>query len=122
VETKQVFRIDADGFYVEDVILYNENKNDKGPPKWNVPIDCVESKPPEGMFVLKWDGKEWTEGISQTEVDQRRTDIAKQQEQGKAKAYLNETDWYIARYVETSKAVPDDVKTKREDMRNVLNP
>jgi hypothetical protein len=113
---KQVPKIDSQGYYVAPDFA------EKIDGVYKMPDDCVEIPFPDGMFKPKWDGTQWVEGLTQTEVDQRRTEIQQQQEDGEAKAYLNETDWYVARYVETSKAVPDDVKTKREEMRNVLSP
>jgi hypothetical protein len=122
LENKQVFKIDEDGYYVEDVILDRLKGKDGKYPPWKVPNDCVETNPPDGIFRLKWDGTQWIEALSQTEVDERRAEIQKQQENGQAEIYLYETDWYVARHVETGEAVPDTVKTKREEMRNVLSP
>ena len=33
------------------------------------------------------------------------------------KSYLYETDWYISRYAETCEAIPEDVKSKRDECR-----
>lgn len=35
--------------------------------------------------------------------------------------YLKDTDWYIIRCAETSKAIPSDVKTKRAEAREQLS-
>jgi hypothetical protein len=122
LETKQVFKVDADGYYVEDVILSRPKGRDGKYPPWDVPDDCVETKPPEGLFQLKWNGTDWEEGLSQTDVDQLRAEIQKQQEDGQAEIYLYETDWYVARYVETQKEIPVDIKDKRAQMREKLSP
>ena len=37
-----------------------------------------------------------------------------------AQAYLNNTDWYVARYGETGVAIPDYIKAKRAEARLIL--
>lgn len=32
-------------------------------------------------------------------------------------SYLNDTDWYVTRFVETQKPIPEDVLIKREEAR-----
>jgi hypothetical protein len=57
---KQVFRINEIGEYVEPVILRDGDE---------IPIDCVEDMPTEGLFKAKWNGTAWEEGLTQTEID-----------------------------------------------------
>jgi hypothetical protein len=54
---KQVYRIDADGYYVEPVITDE------------TPSDCIEVQPPQGLYRGKWTGSEWIEGMTQEEID-----------------------------------------------------
>jgi hypothetical protein len=56
---KQVVRIDSAGFYVEPVILEDNDK---------VPSDCVESVPPS-LYKAKYVDGSWVEGASQAEID-----------------------------------------------------
>jgi hypothetical protein len=56
---KQVVRIDSDGFYVEPVILEDNDK---------VPSDCVESVPPS-LYKARYVDGAWGEGASQVEID-----------------------------------------------------
>jgi hypothetical protein len=56
---KQVVRIDSAGFYVEPVILEDNDK---------VPSDCVESVPPS-LYKAKYAGGKWAEGATQAEID-----------------------------------------------------
>jgi hypothetical protein len=56
---KQVVRIDSAGFYVEPVILEDNDK---------VPSDCVVEMPPS-LYKAKYVGGKWTEGASQAEID-----------------------------------------------------
>jgi hypothetical protein len=35
-----------------------------------------------------------------------------------ALAYLASTDWYVVRFAETGVAIPDDIKTKRQEARD----
>jgi len=41
----------------------------------------------------------------------------KQRAINEARAYLSLTDWYVTRFTETGKAVPEDVTIKRAEMR-----
>lgn len=50
---KQVFRIDQYGFYIESVII---NDNESTPP------DCVDVFPTYGLYKPKWNGTDWIEG------------------------------------------------------------
>lgn len=38
-----------------------------------------------------------------------------------AKQYLSETDWYVIRFQETGKLIPEEVSLKREEARNTIN-
>lgn len=35
--------------------------------------------------------------------------------------YLTDTDWYVVRYMDTGVAIPDDVKTKRQEAREAID-
>ena len=37
-----------------------------------------------------------------------------------AKSYLISTDWYITRFIETGKEIPEDIKLKREEARALI--
>lgn len=56
---KKVLKIDMNGFYIEDVIL-NDNET--------MPSNCVETVCPEGFYKPKWDGSTWVEGLSVEEI------------------------------------------------------
>ncbi len=56
----KVIRIDANGLFVEDVLL--EEGQD-------VPVDCIVIDVPEGLYLPKWDGTSWIEGKAQSEID-----------------------------------------------------
>lgn len=45
-------RIDKKGYFVEDVILQEGEE---------VPSDCIETRPPNGLYKAKWTGTEWIE-------------------------------------------------------------
>lgn len=42
------------------------------------------------------------------------------QQKAEAKQYLNNTDWYVTRKVETGAAIPEDVIVKRAECRVLL--
>jgi hypothetical protein len=60
---KQVFKIDSNGFYIEPVILQDDEK------LGNNLIDIAIS---EGFYRPKWYGKKWVEGLTQLEIDALR--------------------------------------------------
>lgn len=35
--------------------------------------------------------------------------------------FLEQTDWYVIRYAETGKAMPDDIRAKRQDARDGIS-
>lgn len=35
--------------------------------------------------------------------------------------FLNDTDWYVARYAETGKEIPSEIKTKRQEAREKID-
>ena len=37
-----------------------------------------------------------------------------------AQKYLNDTDWFISRYAETGVEIPQEVKDKRQECRELL--
>ena len=49
------------------------------------------------------------------EAEKRIADIAA------AHAYLDETDWYVARLAETGAPIPQDVSEKRAQSRDILS-
>lgn len=53
-------------------------------------------------------------------VDAYMSVIETTQSKEEAQAYLNSTDWYVARYGETGIAIPDDIKAKRAEARLIL--
>lgn len=55
---RTVARINADGLFVEDVLLGDGQE---------MPPSCIGSRPPEGFHAPKWTGSAWTEGKSQAE-------------------------------------------------------
>ncbi|MGG2024206.1 hypothetical protein AB1282_00210 [Gottfriedia sp. S16(2024)] len=62
---KRVYRLDAEGFYLEDVILENGVA---------IPGDCVDMPEPIGFYKIKYDRikKKWVEGLTQNEIDEIR--------------------------------------------------
>lgn len=58
---RKVNRIDENGFYLEDVILSEEDA---------VPSDCIEVPVPDGFWLPKWDIQAgvWVEGRTQEEI------------------------------------------------------
>jgi hypothetical protein len=59
---KQVFRYDQKGFYVEPVILQNNEP---------IPSDCTEVKPTDGLYKAKFVGSMWIESLTESEIDSK---------------------------------------------------
>lgn len=53
-------KIDADGFFVEDVIVDTSQE---------VPENYISKPVPEGFYKPQWTGEEWVEGLSQDELE-----------------------------------------------------
>lgn len=56
---KEVYRIDADGYYVEPVNVQGET-----------PADCVEVAPPNMLFNPRFVEGEWVQGMTQEEIEE----------------------------------------------------
>jgi hypothetical protein len=56
---KRVFKIDSDGFYLEPVILQDNDKT---------PIDCVEIEPTGSFIKGKFTNGVWEETATQQEI------------------------------------------------------
>ena len=83
------------------------------------------------MSVPKADGNREYEAIKQwlakgntpepefTEEELKAQEIAKQVQE--AMNYLAITDWYIVRELDSGVKTPDDVKTKRQEARDIIS-
>lgn len=56
-------------------------------------------------------------------IEINEEEIARNELQAKineAKEYLASTDWYVTRFTETGKEIPEEVKIKREEARTII--
>jgi hypothetical protein len=62
---RRVYRLDAEGFYSEDVIIEYGAE---------LPSDCVDMPEPIGFYKIKYDRDKakWVEGLTQAEIDELR--------------------------------------------------
>jgi hypothetical protein len=68
---KQVFRIDENNVLIEPVMISRKYDAEGNPLAWEVPDDCIEVKPPDGLYwPVKWDGIEWATTLTQEEINQ----------------------------------------------------
>lgn len=58
--------------------------------------------------------------LSQLEKVKTDTEVELDNAKNEAIAYLRSTDWYVLRYIETDKLVPDDIASKRAEARNII--
>lgn len=68
---KQVFKVDENGYFVEPVLIEDDEE---------LPSDCVEIPFPDGMYRPKWDGNQWLEGLTPEELDERQREKERQEE------------------------------------------
>lgn len=54
---------------------------------------------------------------TQEEIDKQNRDI----EVNKARKYLDDTDWYVTRLLETTKAIPENILSLRAEARLILS-
>jgi hypothetical protein len=108
---KKVLRIDANGLFVEDVILQDNE---------DVPTDCIETPCPDGFYHPRWDGAQWVEGgTAPLETPE--------QEIERLKAELGETDYKIIKCSEYSLLgleLPYDISSlhsSRQALRDRIN-
>ena len=67
-----------------------------------------------GDFIkFKFDGNAWVEGASTEEI----ADLSQQKKQI-ANELLKETDWYVTRFSETGKPIPQDILDLRKQIRD----
>jgi hypothetical protein len=57
---KEVYKYDADGIYIEPVILKDNE---------TTPVNCTEMKPTGSFYKGKFANGQWTETLTQTEID-----------------------------------------------------
>ncbi len=77
---KKVIKINLQGLFVEDVILYDEDE---------IPTDCIDIPCPDGLYLPKWTGTSWTEGKPQAEINR----LLERDEINRLKEFLERTDY-----------------------------
>jgi len=76
----------------------------------------------EGALVVEYDDKgEVTNPELKAQILQEKLFQKRESEIKEALNYLNSTDWYYTRKLETGKEVPKDVVSKRVEFRDRLN-
>jgi hypothetical protein len=63
---KQVSKIDSDGFFVEPVIVNDEDFDEDNP----LPPYLIATPVPEGLYKPRWDGNKWVEGLTPEEIEE----------------------------------------------------
>jgi len=56
----EVYRFDSNGIYIEPVQL-NDNEN--------IPDDCTEIKPEDGLYKAKFENGQWAESLTVDEIN-----------------------------------------------------
>lgn len=79
----QVYRIDDNGMFLEDVILHEGVE---------VPPDCIEIAPLQGLFKPKWTGEEWVEGATAEYITELTSYVPEPSEVENISNYLLDVD------------------------------
>jgi hypothetical protein len=58
---KQVYKYDEEGFFVEPVLIENNEV---------LPVNCTESELPQPNYKPKFNGVEWVETLTQEQIDE----------------------------------------------------
>ncbi|MCM2674106.1 hypothetical protein [Alkalicoccobacillus plakortidis] len=66
---KQVYRISEEGFYIEPKII-DPIDFENSVPIYEIPSDCTEITPIDGLFQAKLVNGEWVEGLSKEKIDE----------------------------------------------------
>jgi hypothetical protein len=62
----QVSRTDENGLYKEPVLLEEGQE---------VPINCIVDIVPEGLYLPKWDGTQWVEGLTLEAINRLKNTV-----------------------------------------------
>lgn len=111
----QGYKIDENGFYIEPV-LFNDSVKD-------FPSDIIlKNWQDKRLYRPKFDYEmdDWVEGMPQKEIDHAVEKTRIYNQYVEAKLYLQETDWYVMRKIETGEEIPGDVAIKREESREIV--
>jgi len=60
-------------------------------------------------------------GLTQADVDKRKSEADRQAEITTLSTYLTSTDWYATRMAETGKAIPEVILTERQAARDRIS-
>ena len=60
-------------------------------------------------------------GLTQADVDKRKSEADRQAEIAALSTYLTSTDWYATRLAETGRAIPDEILTERQAARDRIS-
>lgn len=96
------YRIDNNGFYLGIASASNEDME-----------FYTEIAPIGNFLVFRFNGNTWEEGATTEQIE---LNIASKKEE--AKILLAETDWYITRFIETGKPIPEEILELRNSIRN----
>jgi hypothetical protein len=110
------------------MIKYYIDSNDKlyANPTSIYGLEEVENPIYNGEILPEHKAIEYKDGkiVSPQEVldlqAQAELDKVEAEKKAEAQAYLNDTDWYITRQAETGVEIPQEVKNKRQECREIL--
>ena len=60
-------------------------------------------------------------GLTQADVDKRKSEADRQSEIATLSTYLTSTDWYATRMAETGRAIPIEILTERQSARDRIS-
>lgn len=99
---------------INDIEKHTVNVADEEPTNPQVFIDMGFSK----MDVEQgYDGNWYLVGY----VPEKPEEIVRYEKMQEEQKFLDETDWYVARFAETGVEIPDDIKERRAEARKTIS-
>lgn len=91
-------------------------------------INAITSLVPNAQVVIRGDNVEWIQPdeapVNDEQIQAELERLTSLEEVKKANQphlnYLNSTDWYVVRFAETGREVPEDVLQKRQAARDAI--
>lgn len=103
-----VYIIDSQGFFIgNNTIVVSVEQG----------LAFVE-QPINNNFVRnKWNGSDWIEGATTEEIEFVNNELVSKRK-SEANELLKETDWYVIRFQETGKKIPQEILDLRQQIRD----
>lgn len=113
---KQVWEVDADGHIIDCILVSKEEQH-----LLELDGKTIVDKPWEdGLSIPVYRNGVWAEGLPLESLQEIENKSKRDSEIIELKKYLDDTDFYFIRNLDSGKVVPSDVKQRRNEVRQRL--